>query len=135
MPLLSKYPWWSFAIIDSDPSPRLSVWYLPFLAISCKRKSTTRNFPFCMCLPSFSRMFLRLIHIVACISTSSFYYWIVFHFMITILFLSTYQLWTVGYYEYRSNKHPHTCLCMEIFLFLSGTFLKSGTTGCMLFYV
>lgn len=85
---------------------------LPSLDISYKRKST--SIYFCIWLLSFTTMFLRLIHIVVCISTSSFYHWVVsilwtHHiFFIHLPVVNIWLLWTMLLWN------PHTYLCMEI---------------------
>lgn len=100
---------------------------LPSLHISYKRKST--SIYFCIWLLSFSIIILRLIHVV-CISTSSFYYWIVFHFMDTPHFL--YLVSSCEHLAIMNKapmKHTYISLYGNMFLFLSGTFiLRNGTT-------
>lgn len=101
---------------------------LPSLDISYKRKSTSVYF--CIWLLSFSIMILRLIHVVVCISTSSFYQWIVFHFMDTPHFLYPFSSYEhLAVMNKAPMKHTYISLYGNMFSFLSDTFIpRSATT-------
>lgn len=87
---------------------------------------------FCVRLLSLSRKFLRFIHIVACISSSSLYLSIVFHCMnmpVCLLYWWTAGLFPVWGYKSSCCEHSCTRLFVDTCFHFFWINTRIGTTG------
>lgn len=92
------------------------------------------------CLLSLSTLFLRLIHVVPCISTSFLFdSWVIFHFMnIPQFAYPLTQWWTCELFPHFCYckecccEHVHVCIFQYLFSVLLGIFLRMELLGHIL---